>query len=48
MFDHLKAHPVFTMKHCLSVEEAVRDFITASDGAQPVRWLQFHPQCSYA
>ena len=41
MFDRLKAHPVFTTRHGLSAEEAVRDFITASDGAQPVRWLQF-------
>lgn len=41
MFDRLKAHPVFTMRHGLSVEEAVQDFITASDGARPVRWLEF-------
>jgi len=41
MFDRLKAHPVSTTRHGLSVEEAVRDFITASDCAQPVRWLQF-------
>ena len=41
MFDRLKAHPVFTTRYGLSVEEAVRDFIIASDGAQPVRWLQF-------
>jgi len=37
----LKAHSVSITKHGLSVEETVRDFITASDGAQPVRWLQF-------
>jgi hypothetical protein len=41
MFNRLKAHPVFTTRHGLSVEDAVRDFITASDGAQAVRWLQF-------
>jgi len=41
MFDHLKAHPVSTTTYGPSVEEAVRDFIIASDGAQPVRWLQF-------
>ena len=41
MFGHLKAHPVFTIRRGLSVEEAVRHFITASDGAQPVRWLEF-------
>ena len=41
MFDRLKAHPVSTTRHGLSVEEAVQDFITASDDAQPVRWLQF-------
>jgi hypothetical protein len=41
MFDRLKAHPLSTTRHGLSVEEAVRDFITASDGAQAVRWLQF-------
>jgi len=41
MFDRLKAHRVFTTRYGLSVEEAVRDFIIASDGAQPVRWLQF-------
>ena len=41
MFDRLRAHPVFTMRRNLSVEEAVQDFITASDGARPVRWLEF-------
>ena len=41
MFDCLKAHPVFTTRYWLSVEEAVRDFILATDGAQPVRWLEF-------
>ena len=41
MFDRLKAHPVLTTRYGLSVDEAVRDFITASDGAQPIRWLQF-------
>ena len=41
MFDRLKAHPVFTTRHGLSVEEAVQDFITASDGARTVRWVQF-------
>ena len=41
MFDRLRAHPVFTARYGISVEEAVRDFITASDGARPVRWLQF-------
>ena len=41
MFDRLKAHPVFIMRHRLSVEEAIQDFVTASEGAQPVRWLQF-------
>jgi hypothetical protein len=41
MFDRLRTHPVFTMRRNLPVEEAVQDFISACDGAQPVRWLQF-------
>ncbi len=38
---HLKAHPVLTVRPSPSVEEAVRGLITASDGARPIRWLQF-------
>src|SRR4051812_27499347 len=41
MFGHLKVHPVLNMTDSLSVEEAIQDLITASDAAQPVRWVQF-------
>jgi hypothetical protein len=41
MFAHLRAHPILTVTPNLSVEEAVHEFITGTDGALPVRWLQF-------
>lgn len=41
MLDRLKTHPVLAMRHGLSVEEAVQDFIVASDRARLVRWLEF-------
>ena len=41
MFGPLKTHPVLTLRAHKSIAEAVKNLITASDGAQPVRWLQF-------
>ena len=41
MFGHLKARPILTVKPCSSVEEAIQSLIIATDGAQPVRWLEF-------
>lgn len=41
MFGHMKTEPILTVKSGCSVEEAVRDLITATDGAQAVRWLEF-------
>jgi hypothetical protein len=41
MFGHLKAHPVLTVEPSPLVEEDIQNLITASEGAQPVRWLQF-------
>ncbi|HZQ21940.1 MAG TPA: hypothetical protein VFA89_04005 [Terriglobales bacterium] len=41
MFGHMKAEAILTMKPSSSVEEAIRLLITATDGAQPVRWLEF-------
>jgi hypothetical protein len=41
MFGHLKAHPVLTVRPSQSVEEGIQNLITATEGAQAVRWLQF-------
>jgi hypothetical protein len=41
MFGHMKAEPILTLKPASSLEEAIRILIRATDGAQPVRWLEF-------
>ena len=41
MFGHMKAEPILTLKPGSSVEESIQSLITATDGAQPVRWLEF-------
>lgn len=41
MFGHMKAESILTSKIDASVEEAIRMLITATEGAQPVRWLEF-------
>jgi hypothetical protein len=41
MFGYMKAEPILTLKLGSSVEEAIQVLITATDGAQPLRWLEF-------
>lgn len=41
MFGHMKAAPILTVQHGCSLEEAVNSLIEATEGAQPVRWLEF-------
>jgi len=41
MFGYMKAEPILTLKPGSSVEEAIQVLIIATDGAQPVRWLEF-------
>ena len=41
MFGHMKVEAIMTLKPGSSVDEAVQILITATDGAQPVRWLEF-------
>lgn len=41
MFGHLKTQPILTVRPGSSVDEAIQGLITATDGAQPVRWLEF-------
>ena len=41
MFGYMKAELILTLKPGSSVEEAIQLLITATDGAQPVRWLEF-------
>jgi hypothetical protein len=41
MFGYMKAEPILIVKPGSSVEEAIQSLITATDGAQPVRWLEF-------
>src|SRR5258707_8187265 len=41
MFGHMKAEPILNVIPKCSVEEAVRNLIEATEGAQAVRWLEF-------
>ena len=41
MFGHMRAEPILTLRPASSLEEAIRILISATDGAQPVRWLEF-------
>ena len=41
MFGRMKAEPILALKTGCSIEEAVQMLIHATDGAQPVRWLEF-------
>jgi hypothetical protein len=41
MFGQMKAEPILTLRPASSLEEAIRILITATEGAQPVRWLEF-------
>ena len=41
MFGHMQTQPILTVRTGSSIEEAIKTLITATDGAQPVRWLEF-------
>jgi len=41
MFGHMKAEAILTLRPASSLEEAIRILIRATEGAQPVRWLEF-------
>ena len=41
MFGHMKAEAILTLTPASSLEEAIRILIRATDGTQPVRWLEF-------
>ncbi len=41
MFGHMKAEPILAVRPGSSVDEAVRILLKVTDGAQPVRWLEF-------
>ena len=41
MFGHMQARPILIAKTGSSIEEAIQTLITATDGAQPIRWLEF-------
>lgn len=41
MFGHMKAEPILTLRPGSSVEEAIQVLVGATDGAQPIRWLEF-------
>lgn len=41
MFGYMKAEPILELRPACSIEEAVPNLIQATDGAQPVRWLEF-------
>jgi hypothetical protein len=41
MFGHMTTEPLLTVKPGCSVEVAIQSLIAATDGAQPVRWLEF-------
>jgi len=40
MFGHLRAEPILRVGGC-SVEQAVEILVTATNDAQPVRWIEF-------
>jgi hypothetical protein len=41
MVGHMRAEAILTLRPASSLEKAIRILIRASDGAQPVRWLEF-------
>lgn len=41
MFGHMKVRLILTAKSGCSVEEAVENLVTATEAAQPVRWIEF-------
>jgi hypothetical protein len=41
MFGHMKAEPILAVPPGCSLEAAVSSLIEVTEGAQPVRWLEF-------
>lgn len=41
MFGHMRVQTLLAVEDDSSVNEAVQQLVTATDGAQPVRWLEF-------
>ena len=41
MFGHMKAESILTLESGCSLQEAVRQLIAATEGAQAVRWVEF-------
>jgi hypothetical protein len=41
MFGHMKAEPILAVPPGCSLKEAVSSLIEVTEGAQPVRWLEF-------
>lgn len=41
MFGHMKTQPIINVRSGCSIEEAIQTLVRATDGAQPVRWLEF-------
>lgn len=41
MFGHMKTQPIINVRSGCSIEEAIQTLVRVTDGAQPVRWLEF-------
>jgi hypothetical protein len=41
MFGHMKAEPILAVPPGCSLEEAVSSLIEVTEGAEPLRWLEF-------
>ncbi len=41
MFGHMKTQPIINVRPGCSIEQAIQTLVRATDGAQPVRWLEF-------
>ncbi len=41
MFGHMKTQPIISVRSGCSIEEAIQTLVRVTDGAQPVRWLEF-------
>ena len=41
MFGHMNTQPIINVRSGCSIEEAIQTLVRFTDGAQPVRWLEF-------
>lgn len=41
MFGHMKTQPLINVRSGCSIEEAIQTLVRVTDGAQPIRWLEF-------